>query len=109
MKHIAFCIAATLTLSPAYAAEEGVEDGFDLFSRGAELILRNLMDDIEPKLRELEPALREIEPFLNDLQAMMPDLDLYHMPEIMPNGDIIIRRKAPKADEPEMKSGEIDL
>ena len=39
----------------------------------------------------------EAAPMAERLQGLMQDLDAYEAPEIMPNGDIIIRRK-PDAD-----------
>ncbi len=50
-------------------------------------------------MQELGPALLELEGRLIDLQS-------YHAPEVLPNGDIIIRRKVP-LDVPE--AGETDL
>ena len=68
----------------------------DLLSQGSRLLLRGLIGELEPALRELEGA-------LNDLNA-------YYPPEILPNGDIIIRRKVPLQVKPETgEDGEIEL
>lgn len=68
-------------------AEDGkaeVERGFDLLREATRLILRGLMREMEPRLRELEEILDQ--------------LDAYEAPEILPNGDILIRRKRPPAE-----------
>jgi len=80
-----------------------VEDGLSLMQQGARLLFRGLMSEMEPALDEmgraleaLEPALREMEPALRKLIALMDDVTNFHAPEILPNGDIIIRRKTPQ-------------
>ena len=62
-------------------AESDFGQGFSLLEEGTRLLLRGLMSEMEPALRELQGALQE--------------LDAYHPPELLPNGDIIIRRKLP--------------
>jgi len=103
MKHasiIALCLA--LGAQPALAQEEDggsaadMEEGFSLLEEGTKLLLRGLLSEMEPALRELEGALRE--------------LDAYLPPEVLPNGDIIIRRKVPLDPGPEAgEDGEVDL
>ncbi len=94
MKQIApLGLCALLLVTPAQAQDSDLKDGMDLMSQGTRLLLRGLMGEIEPALRELEGALQ--------------DLNAYHAPEILPNGDILIRRKDPKSVVPE--EGEIDL
>lgn len=95
MTRYAAILAITLAATPALAEEGDVEEGLDLLSQGTQLLLQGLMQEIEPALRDLEPRLRELQPFLLELEGMLPDLDLYHLPEVLPNGDIIIRRKEP--------------
>ena len=52
----------------------------------------------------------EIVPALRELEGALQDWNAYHPPEILPNGDIIIRRKQPKSPEPELsEDGEIEL
>jgi len=67
---------------------EGPGAGWSLMEEGARLMLRGLMSEMEPALRDLEPAFRE-------LQGIIGDLGVYHAPEILPNGDIILRRRVP--------------
>jgi hypothetical protein len=102
-------IALTLCLGlalPAVAQEAGTEggttdmdEGFSLLEEGTRLLLRGLMAEMEPALR--------------DLQGALQNLDAYHPPEVLPNGDILIRRKEPLEAAPgapvEPGEGEVDL
>jgi hypothetical protein len=93
-----FCLAAHPTVAQESAPdpESDFEEGFSLLEEGTKLLLRGLLSEMEPALRELEGALRE--------------LDAYHPPEVLPNGDIIIRRKVPLAPEDEIgEDGEVEL
>lgn len=124
MKHI---IALTLSLSfaaaPTFAQEE--EDGVDLMQEGAELLLRGLMNEMEPAIDDLKgmmeefgPAMQlfadEMGPVLADMLSKIDDIKHYEQPEFLPNGDIIIRRSpdAPVWDAPEAEpdeDGQIEL
>jgi hypothetical protein len=106
MRH---AIALTLCLglaAPAAAQDAGTEggatdmdEGFSLLEEGTRLLLRGLMTEMEPALRELQGALQ--------------NLDAYHPPEVLPNGDILIRRKEPLEGAPVAPEtpgeGEVDL
>ena len=103
MKQLAVpALALTLLAAPAQAQDS--EDGFSLMEEGTRLILRGLMTEMEPMLQELEKTAREAEPFLRDFVLEMgpaltgilqkvDDWSAYHPPEMLENGDIIIRRK----------------
>lgn len=72
------------------------------------------MEEMEPALRDLEGFAKDAAPLLQQLQerlgAVVGDLDVYDPPEIMPNGDIIIRRKEPLPEDViENPDGSIDL
>ena len=103
MRHaVILSVALALSAAPAVAQEEGggaasdLDEGFSLLEEGTRLLLRGLLSEMEPALRELQGALRE--------------LDAYHPPEVLPNGDIIIRRKEPLQAGPEAgEGGEVDL
>jgi len=86
------------------AQEEEPGEGRSLMEKGAELFLRGLRQEIDPALEgfqgfadEFGPAMRgffqEMGPALGDLMERVEDWSMYHPPEFMPNGDIIIRRK----------------
>ena len=89
-------IALLLSLLAAPVWADSHEDqGRDLMGEALKLFMRGLM-------AEMEPAMEGMEGLLEDLSA-------YHPPEILPNGDIIIRRKIPVDRSPDEESGEIDL
>ena len=117
MKHL-IVAALVATAAPAAAQVEDESPGFDLMEEGSRLFMRCLMNEMAPALRELEgladevgPAMRlladEMGPRLAEILSTIDDIRNYDAPEILPNGDIIIRRRtdAP-VYEPE---GEIEL
>jgi len=70
-----------------------------LIERGTRMLLQSLLDDVEPKMQELgkglEQAMKDMGPALQELLGKIDDFRNYHAPEMLPNGDIIIRRKTP--------------
>jgi len=80
-------------------AESEIDRGMSLLERGTELIIEGLLAEIGP----------EIEALLGTID----ELRGYHPPEMLPNGDIIIRRRQPEAvpdvAEPDPETGDIDL
>ncbi|OSQ51994.1 hypothetical protein [Marivita geojedonensis] len=120
MKQIsAYALAAALLATGASAEENGTS----LMEEGAKLFFRGLMEEMEPALRELEglaediePALRsfaeEMGPALRELMAQVEDWSAYEPPVVLPNGDILLKRKqdAPPLDDlPPPEDGEIDI
>lgn len=108
MKHIAL-IAASVWLSalPLHAQEDGEDDGFSLMERGAQMFFEGIMREVEPAMKDLEglaeqmgPQLQrfvqEMGPAFAELMAQIEDLSAYHPPEMLPNGDIILRKKTPE-------------
>ena len=94
-----------LSASPILAQEADTDKGLSLLQEGAGLLLRGMMTDMEPAMQDMAESFAKAEPMLRDLMAMMDDLTNYHAPEVLPNGDILIRRKLPA----ELVSPEIDL
>lgn len=103
---IATTFVIAMAVSPVLAQDEesDLQDGFNLMEEGAKMLMRGLMTEIEPKIDELRgamemmgPALaefvREIGPAFAEMLEQVDDLRHYQAPEILPNGDIIIRRK----------------
>ena len=85
-----FIIAAFLgcLAGPAMAQDDGsgdVREGLDLLNEGTRLLMEGLMQELAPALEGLRDGLE--------------DLNAYHPPEMLPNGDIIIRRKTPLDEE----------
>ncbi len=85
-------VITTLFIAMPLHAQE--EQGRDLMTEALRLFMKGLMD-------EMEPAVDGLESFLQDLNG-------YHAPQIMPNGDILIRRKSPE-ELGETEDGEIEL
>ena len=115
MKHLALILL--LTAAPAHAQE--ADSGPSLMERGAQMFLDGLLREVDPALRELQGALRQMEPALqefmlrigpalSDLLSRVDDLSRYEAPEMLPNGDIILRRKPDAAPVP-LRPGEIEL
>lgn len=92
MKHAIAFAALIAAASPAASEEQGFERGFNLLEEGTALLLRELM--------------KEVEPALNGLRDSLSGFEGYHAPEVLPNGDIIIRRKTPLDVAPQ---GEIEI
>ena len=102
--------------TPSETAPGATDEGFSLIEEGAKLILRQMIETMEPELdkarKGLTEALAEWEPALRDLAGKVGDLSAYHPPEMLPNGDIVIRRK--RVFGPEMPGsvgpdGQVDL
>ena len=121
MKHLILAALIALPM-PVLAQEEGeIEEGFSLMEEGAKLLFRGIMNDIEPAIDdfsslagELEPALEllatEMGPALMELIQTLDSVRYYERPEILPNGDIIIRRSPDAPDYAPRNEGEaIDL
>ena len=93
---VSLSAALWLAVVPAVAqdGDDNMREGMDLLQQGTRLLLEGLMLELGPALKELED--------------MVIDLNAYHAPEVLPNGDIIIRRKTPvELQQPE--NGDIDL
>jgi len=80
-------VAAGLAIAPAFAGSgdtgPGPEDS--PLSEQLDEVFRNLMDQMKPALDELLETLEVLEGIDN--------IQHYQSPEILPNGDIIIRRR----------------
>ncbi len=102
MKHlVALPLIATLLASPVHAQDEP-----SLMERGAQLFFEGLMQEMSPALEEMSKLLEEAGPALQDFMVQMgpklrgvldevEDWSVYTAPEVLENGDIIIRRKPP--------------
>lgn len=86
------------------APDSEIDQGMSLLQQGAELFLRGLMTEVEPKMQEMQKglddlgakmgsALDQAQPWITALSSMVDDFGYYDAPERLPNGDILIRRK----------------
>lgn len=104
MKRLVPALTAILIASPITAPAE--EEGRSLMEMGIELFFEGLQQELEPALQDLQALaeqagplvqdfLVEMGPAIADIATQIEDWSSYHPPEILPNGDIIIRRKTP--------------
>lgn len=107
-------LAVSLAAAPVSADEES---GKSLMERGAEMFMEGLRQEMEPRLDELRgmaeqfgPSMRsfieEMGPAFMDLVDEVKDWSRYEAPEMLPNGDIIIRRKPEPDAAPEGETNE---
>jgi hypothetical protein len=94
MKH-ALALSLMLSVTPVWAQDSEIDQGTDLLEEGAKLLLRGLLSEIEPELDDMAKALDEAAPKIQELMGMIGDIRNYHAPEVLPNGDILIRKKTP--------------
>ncbi|WP_299045553.1 hypothetical protein [uncultured Tateyamaria sp.] len=111
MKHSLAYLFLVATVATATAQEADDEGGQSLMERGAQMLLEGLMREMEPAMDGLQDMAKEFGPALRDFTAQMgpalrglleevEDWSVYHPPEMLENGDIIIRRKAPEESVP---------
>ncbi len=97
MKALAFAlILATSPLAAQTAPQDDVDEGFSLLREGAKLLLRGMASQVEPALKDMTDALEAAKPQLLELLTMMGNINDYHLPERLPNGDILLRHKTPQ-------------
>jgi hypothetical protein len=132
MKQLAPLALSIAVLAAPLRAEEPPQDapaeGRSLMEQGMELFFEGLRDEMSPALRDLRdlageygPQMRsffqQMGPALGDLMSKVDDWSRYELPEVLPNGDVIIRRKAdappyeptPDTDDDETPAGPTDI
>ena len=96
----------------------GAEEGMSLMERGARMFLEGMRREMAPAIEDLRdltagmgPMMRsfmdEMGPALAELLGRIDDMTAYEPPELLPNGDIIIRRKPERGPLPPPE--EIDI
>ena len=119
MKQLVLATAIALAAAPVAAQSTDAPEGRDLIEEGAKLLLRGLLNEAEPAIRELQdlaqnvgPAMQmlreEMGPALAEIMSRIDDIGNYESPEILPNGDIVIRRD-PTAPPYVAPNGELEL
>jgi len=91
MKHLTqIALIFALMASPAHADAkdwQGLRNDFEQLSEDTQNFFKSWVDDLGP--------------LLDSLKGKIDDFSNYEPPEVLPNGDIIIRRKpAPKPQKP---------
>ncbi|WP_298564989.1 hypothetical protein [uncultured Aliiroseovarius sp.] len=87
--------------SPDGPANPQLSEGAELLNRGFKLLLEGLANEVEPMAENWAKNWA-------DLVDRMGDMSVYHPPETLPNGDIIIRRRVPLEPE-DTEPSETDL
>jgi hypothetical protein len=80
--------------APPATPREGMREGLGLMEQGTRRLLEGLLREFGSAVEGLEEALR--------------DMTAYYPPEVLPNGDIIIRRRTPLVPEAP-DDGPVDL
>lgn len=74
-------MAGLSATAPVMADEDKLHDGWSMLSQGTKLLLEGLSEQAQPAIA--------------DLATRLGDMSAYETPVILPNGDILIRRKVP--------------
>jgi len=121
MKRLGIIAFAMCLAAPLAAQEEGEDNGLTLMERGAQMFFEGIMREMEPAMKDLEglaermgPEVKrfvdEMGPAFADLMEKIDDFSAYHPPELLPNGDIILRKKTPgEMPENPLEDGEIEI
>lgn len=103
MKHIA--LITFVALSPELGlAQQSDTQGLSQMEKGAQMFLEGMLQEMAPALEgfaglaeKMGPAMRnfarQMGPALGDILEKVEDWDAYEPPKMLPNGDIIIKRK----------------
>jgi len=88
-----------------------MERGAELFFEGLAQEMAPALDDLRGLAEEFGPAmqafLEEMGPAFVAIMDEVKDWSMYHPPEILPNGDIIMRRKVDPEDEDPEAEGDL--
>ncbi|KIN71637.1 hypothetical protein [Sulfitobacter guttiformis] len=112
MKHIAAVSLVSLALATPLQAQD---DPPSLMERGAQLFFEGLMEEMSPALKDMAKLMEEAGPALQDFMTQIgpklrgvleevEDWSVYEAPEVLPNGDVIIRRKPDVPEIPDAPS-----
>nr|WP_282091422.1 hypothetical protein [Epibacterium ulvae] len=96
------------------------EEPPSLIEQGLELFMQGLQDEMSPALETMQDLLEQVGPSLGAFLAEMgpalaeiaseiEDWSAYELPEILPNGDIIIRKKPTEDADAPRPEGEVEL
>jgi hypothetical protein len=104
MGRISFVALLVLAWSGS-ALAQGEDDGAQMMERGAREFLEGLLREMEPAWDQMQAFMDEMGPAMIELLDEIKDWSAYHPPEILDNGDIIIRRKPDVPQEPAPNAG----
>ncbi|MEM1074474.1 MAG: hypothetical protein AAF665_10720 [Pseudomonadota bacterium] len=93
-RFIPYLLSGFILIGPSLA--EGVDDadnGATLMERGAQQFLEGLLKEMEPAWDQMREFMDQMGPAMLELMGEIEDWSVYEVPEVLENGDIIIRRK----------------
>ena len=85
--------AAVLALITALPVSAQQDNGSSLMEEGTRQFLEGLLRQMEPALEGMSEFIEEMGPAMAKVLSQIEDWSVYEAPEILENGDIIIRRK----------------
>lgn len=110
-QRLALALSLALAAAPAWAQSEDengrskMEEGLQLFMDGLRQEMAPAMDGLRDFADQMGPSMRsffqEMGPALADMMDEVKDWTRYYPPEMLPNGDIIIRRRPEPEKAPE--------
>lgn len=92
MRYLMIWLTALCLTAPPATAQE---DGPSLMERGAQQFLEGLLQEMEPAWQQMQGFMEQMGPAMLELMEEVKDWSVYEPPEVLDNGDIIIRRKPP--------------
>ena len=102
---LSLILAATPVLAQDDNADPGAPEGLDMLREGSRLLLEDFLRRLEPTLDDMQEQIADA---LEAFRDQIGQLDAYHPPDILPNGDIIIRRKEPLDELPILPEDEAE-
>lgn len=112
-----FVTSIALVLATSVAAEDQennlMQEGLSLFLEGLSKEFKPALEDFADFAIELGPEIgafiEHIGPDLRGLLDEVQDWTAYEAPEILPNGDIILRKKTATPEHTFERNGHVDL
>lgn len=108
MKHVVLILALAMPL-PLAAQDTPADEGPGLIEWGLSLLFDGFRDEMEPAMQDMAGALAAMKPAIDQLLTLVDDITHYEAPELLENGDIIIRRKPDAPALPTPPEGGVDL
>lgn len=102
---VVFVLCLTLVCAPAVAQDSPATEPPPALMDQVEGLMQKFLERIAP---QMEQGLNALEPDMQALMDRMRDMVQYHPPEVLPNGDILIRRRQPTDQPPSMDAPEED-
>lgn len=100
MRHV--FISGLVSLVFALPVQAQDEEAPSLMERGAQQFLEDLLNEMEPAFDSMRDFMEEMGPAMREVIEDVKDWSAYEPPEVLENGDIIIRKKpeSPQDKEP---------